>query len=149
MTDKTTEMTAMGLKESHKSHEKNIQETIDSASQDMQKRVHAAEAEKTIPDSAVVMTYSETIVFTGSDIDIKRLKKRWTEQYAQKLPGKHAYNLRKHSRTVMVTPMPDNSQLWQTWDLADVHMNPDAKKRLEANAKPKGDTSEADRGSEG
>lgn len=135
MDNRSLEKTAMGLKESGKVHEKNIKEAIDSASIDMQTRINKAEREKKMPTEAVVMTYSETVVFTGSAADIKAIKRRWTGQYASKLPGDHSYNLKKYSRTVMVTPLPDDTHLWQTWELADVHMNENAKQRLHDNIK--------------
>ena len=135
MENNSSEKTAMGLKESSKVHEKNISTAIKSASEDMQVRINESEPKNEIPHNGIVMTYSETIVSTGEELDLKRTKRKWIDQYSQKLPGEHTYNLKKHGRAIMVSPLPDGSELWQIFEVADIHPNEEAKKRLELNAK--------------
>jgi len=135
MDNRSEEKTALGLKESSKTHKKNIENAIDSASEDMQVRITEAEQKGKKPDDSIVMTYSKTIIFSGSELELKRVKKLWIKKSSQTLPGKHAYLLEKHSRAVMLTATSDHSQILETWETADVYMNKEAKERLESKVK--------------
>lgn len=116
-------------------HEENINKVIDETKEKLAKNIGEAEHRKQMPNEAVIVTITNSIVFWGNPLERKRFKKKWVKQQAESMSGQMKYNLEKIGTVCSIRPIDGGKgEIWNIWDTADVHMTKEAEARLEAKA---------------
>lgn len=116
-------------------HEENVEKIFKDTQKKLAKNIGEAEHRKEMPDEAVVVTITNSIVFWGNPLERKRFKKKWIKQQTATMSGQMKYNLEKIGTVCSVSPINNGKgEIWHIWDTADVHMTKEAEARLEAKA---------------
>lgn len=116
-------------------HEENMDKIFEDTQKKLAKKIGEAEHRKNMPEEAVVVTITNSIVFWGDALERKRFKKNWIKQQAKGMSGHMKYNLEKLGTVCSISPVANGKgEIWHIWDTADVHMTKEARERLEAKA---------------
>lgn len=116
-------------------HEENVNEIFKDTQKKLAKKIGEAEHRKDMPDEAVVVTITNSIVFWGNEMERKRFKRKWMSQQAATMSGEMKYNFNKIGTVCSVQPINNGKgEIWNIWDTADVHMTKQARQRVESNA---------------
>lgn len=117
------------------SHEENQEQVFVETRKKLAKGIKNAEAKRELPQEAVVVTITNSIVFWGDELERKRFRRKWIEQQASGMKGQMKWQLQKLGKTASVREIDGGKgEVWNIWDTAEVHMTETARQRVEANA---------------
>ncbi len=118
-------------------HEENMEQIFNDTQEKLAVNINEAEHRKKMPEQAVVVTITNSIVFWGDALERKRFKKKWIEQQTQTMSGSMSQELKMKGTVCSLKPIGHGKgEIWNIWDTADVHMTRKAQERLEKNASP-------------
>lgn len=118
-------------------HEENMQEVIGETQQDLAHVIKDAEGKKEMPQEALILSNTETVVFFGTPLERARFKKKWMDAIKKRIHNKPYCDLKNIGRCHIVEPLEkENAEQHHIWEVADVHMSKTANERLRDNATP-------------
>lgn len=116
-------------------HQKNVDEVIDIIKIELADKIEEAEAKGEMPEEAMLLTKTETVVVWGPKLEREQIRRQWLAMCGKTLPGQQKYELAKGGRCMTVKGFGKGKEMYEIYDHCDITMTPESRQRLLDNAR--------------